>query len=122
MERENTCQKGRKGEKIACGYLEENSFEILDCNWRYHHLEMDIVARKNGILHIIEVKYRSYGGIRSGEEAVDYPKQKRLIRAANAYVRLHHYSEEISLDILAIDYYPDGSIQIRHLQHAFYPF
>ena len=117
-----TYQRGREGEVIAREYLSEKGFKVLDCNWRHHHLEIDIVAEKQNTLHIIEVKIRRFGGIQCGEEAVTLQKQKHLIRAANAYVRVHKRSEELSMDIIAIDYYPDDSIQIRHLQNAFYPF
>jgi putative endonuclease len=117
-----TYQRGREGELIAREYLSLRGFDLLDCNWRHHHLEIDIVAKKQNTLHIIEVKIRRFGGVQCGEEAVTLQKQKKLIRAANAYARLHKRSEELSMDIIAIDYYPDDSIQIRHLQNAFYPF
>lgn len=118
----STFEKGREGEQMAREYLIKHEFEILASNWRHHHLEIDVVAKRHNILHIVEVKLRRYGGTQVGEEAVSLQKQKFLIRAANAYVRLHKRPEELSMDIIAIDYYPDHSVQIRHLQDAFYPF
>jgi Holliday junction resolvase-like predicted endonuclease len=51
-------RKGAKGEEIATDYLIEKGYTILERNWRHHHLEVDIIASKESLLHIIEVKTR----------------------------------------------------------------
>ena len=35
---------GRLGEDIACRYLENLGHTILDRNWRWGHLEIDIIS------------------------------------------------------------------------------
>lgn len=45
---ESTADLGRKGEDIACRWLEENGFRIIGRNCRCGHLETDIIARRNG--------------------------------------------------------------------------
>lgn len=37
---------GADGEKIACIYLEKNSWEIVDTNWHKRVGELDIIAHK----------------------------------------------------------------------------
>ena len=47
---------GKEGEALALGFLRQNDFEILHCNWRFGRYEIDIIAKKQSMLHIIEVK------------------------------------------------------------------
>jgi len=47
------------GENMAISHLSKLGFEIMHRNWRYKHLEIDIIASKDNLLHIIEVKTRS---------------------------------------------------------------
>ncbi|MBM3433113.1 MAG: YraN family protein [Bacteroidetes bacterium] len=49
---------GNWGESLAADWLEANGFEILHRNWRMGKLEIDLIARKEKYLHIIEVKTR----------------------------------------------------------------
>ena len=49
----NNKDTGFLGENITAEYLTQNGFEILHRNWRYKHLEIDIIAIKDGILHIV---------------------------------------------------------------------
>jgi putative endonuclease len=52
----NNKDTGFLGKNITAQYLTQNGFEILHRNGRYKHLEIDIIAFKDGILHIVEVK------------------------------------------------------------------
>lgn len=47
---------GAKAEDIACRFLKENGFEILDRNFYSRFGEIDIVAYKDNTIHFIEVK------------------------------------------------------------------
>ena len=50
---------GRLGESLAVGYLLENNYVILERNWRFHKAEIDIIAKKEAQIIIIEVKTRN---------------------------------------------------------------
>ncbi|MCI5969223.1 YraN family protein [Helicobacter sp.] len=52
----NTTQKGKEAESFACAFLESEGYAILECNFSTRFGEIDIIARKNGVLHFIEVK------------------------------------------------------------------
>ena len=35
---------GQEGERLAQAYFNNKGYEILQTNWRYGHLEVDIIA------------------------------------------------------------------------------
>ncbi len=47
---------GNLGEDIACKYLIGKGYTILDRNYLKKFGELDIVAKKQGIIHFVEVK------------------------------------------------------------------
>ncbi len=111
-------QTGSKGEQLAASYLIEKGFVLLDTNWRFHHLELDIVALKDDFLVVIEVKSRT--SLDSGEphEWVSRKKQLHLIHATNAYLLYHQLQYEIRFDIVAILLTSEGPV-FSHFEDAF---
>ncbi len=49
---------GKIGEDIAAVYLQDLGYEILDRNWRFKRVELDIVAHLDSTLVFCEVKTR----------------------------------------------------------------
>lgn len=97
---------GKAGEKLAEVYLAERDYNILHRNWRSGQEEIDLIATKNGMLHFVEVKYRStnYGG--PPEVAVNKQKLKALLRAIQAYLLKNPQYNDFRLDILSITQRP----------------
>ncbi|MDO5570634.1 MAG: YraN family protein [Bacteroidales bacterium] len=117
---ENKVEIGRKGEMIATKYLLDKDYFICDKNWHYSHYEIDIVARKNNEIVFIEVKTRKPSDFEEPEDAVDLKKIKRLVVAADNYIKLNNISLQPRFDIIAIiingeDY------KLKHIEDAFYP-
>ena len=65
-----TAETGRAGERAAAEYLRRAGYEICALNWRSGRYELDIVARKAGIVHFVEVKTRRAGSLTPPEAAV----------------------------------------------------
>lgn len=111
---------GKQGEKAATNFLINKGYEILDKNWHFGHLELDIIAKKNNIVSIVEVKTRATAEISQPEEAVTIGKIKRIVRAADAYVIQNKIEEEIRFDIItAVGF--KNHFKISHIEDAFYP-
>ncbi|MDX5404016.1 MAG: YraN family protein [Bacteroidota bacterium] len=115
----NTKQIGDEGERIACEYLRERGYEILEKNWRFQHLEVDIVAEDPTRIAIVEVKFRETGNYERPQDAVTKKKQRYLIRAAEAYINQFNPFKPIHFDIISI--IGTSPPQINHIIEAFYP-
>lgn len=112
---------GKKGEQLAADFLIENGYEILDRNWIFQKAEIDIIALKEDVLAIIEVKTRSSLDFGSPEEFVKQKKIQLLLKAVNAYINDREMDFEVRFDIIAI--HKNGeSFAIEHLTNAFYHF
>ncbi|MDL2265687.1 YraN family protein [Parabacteroides sp. OttesenSCG-928-G07] len=111
---------GRAGESFAQTYLKKKGYMILHTNWHWHHFELDIVATDGEWLVIVEVKTRSADYLTSPEEAVDRKKMKRIIAAADAYIRLFNISSPARFDIISLVKMEEG-YQVEHIEDAFLP-
>lgn len=115
----NNTEKGNLGEEIALGHLKAKGYEILDTNWRFKHLELDIVASFNNFLVIVEVKMRANDEFGRPEEFVTKAKQKRVIKATHHYIQEKDINMETRFDIITILEFP--KLQVEHFEGAFYP-
>ena len=71
---------GKAGEDAAVKYLEKHDYVIRHRNWRRGHLELDIVAAKDDMLVIVEVKTRSNTEVQEPYEAVPQTLTSRSMR------------------------------------------
>ena len=78
---------GRRGEKLAVRHLKRNGYRVLARNWRCKHDELDVVARRDDLLVVVEVKTRRDTTFGRPADAVDREKRRRLSRAGLAYVK-----------------------------------
>ncbi len=109
------------GETLACNYLIENGYEILERNWRFKKYEIDIIAKKNNALFVIEVKTRKSNYFGQPEDFVSVTQQKNLIKAINEYVILNNINLDCAFDVFSIVFNTDKKPTLNHLKNAFYP-
>jgi putative endonuclease len=95
-------ETGRAGEEYAVEYLVGKGFRILERNWHYRHLEVDIIAEKNKMLHIVEVKTRSSADFEIPRDSINMKKQKFLFIAAEAFAESRKLEMEIVFDIVEV--------------------
>jgi putative endonuclease len=111
---------GREGEKFATRYLDEKGYTILERNWRYRHKEIDIIARLDNRIIIVEVKVRQRIGGERLEEHITRQKQRYLISAANAYILKNRLDMGVRFDIILLTGKPNN-FTLEHLEDAFSP-
>ncbi len=110
---------GKEGEQAAVFYLEDHGYCIRHRNWRNKHKELDIIAEKAGELVIAEVKTRSSTEYGNPEDAVTPVKIRRIIKAADAYVKLYELDMPLRYDLLCV-VLKDGHFHIEHYPEAFH--
>lgn len=93
---------GRLAEKAAKVYLEMRGFEIVEQNWRRPRHEIDIIARKDGTLHFVEVKYRFDDQRGGGLEAITAAKLQQMRRAAWAWADEYKWRGEYLLSAIEL--------------------
>jgi Predicted endonuclease distantly related to archaeal Holliday junction resolvase len=112
-------ETGKEGEAEAAEYLKKRDFNILHRNWRWHHYELDIVAEKDGELVIVEVKTRAFDYLIAPEDAVNRKKIKRIVVAADAYIRFFNIALPTRFDIINVIKGKEKTT-IDHIEDAFY--
>lgn len=109
---------GEAGEQMAVEYLLEAGYEIMERNYRVGYLEIDIIARKDEVVHIVEVKTRSSsrssGSQYTPEAALTGKKLSRVMKAAESYISAEGVCSELSVDLIAINVDLEFGTQIRH--------
>lgn len=116
----NQCTTGRNAEKAAAGYLKARGYRIWKCNWRWGKRELDLVALYRNELVIVEVKSRLGNAVNDPAVVVDRHKERNIVLAAEAFIRLHGCNYPTRFDVIAVIYGGSG-LEIEHLENAFYP-
>lgn len=111
---------GKLGETIAQTYLLSKGYSVLETNWQSSHREIDIIAQKDDVLVIVEVKARKTAFFGEPEEFVTRSKQKLLVSAANHYISLNNLDLETRFDIISVLFKGNNHV-VHHIEDAFYP-
>jgi len=112
---------GKLGEKMAVEFLQKNGYEILETNWTFQKAEIDIIAKKENTLAIIEVKTRSSLDFGLPQDFVKPKKIQLLVKAVNEYVITNNLDTDVRFDIIAV-HKEGNSFVLEHLIDAFYHF
>jgi putative endonuclease len=79
--------RGRRGERLAAWWLRLHGYRVLAQGFRSPVGEIDLIARRGGILAVVEVKRRA--NLSAAGEAISPRQQRRLRRAAELYLQRH---------------------------------
>ena len=112
---------GKHGEELAVDYLQKNGYEILETNWVFQKAEIDILAKKENTLAVVEVKTRSTIDFGLPQDFVKPKKIQLLVKAVHSYVTENDLDIEVRFDIVAISKQGQDFV-IEHLTDAFYHF
>ena len=120
MEKTNA-EIGRRGEDLAQEFLLGKGFTLLHRNWRNGRYELDFVAEKEGVLHVVEVKTRVAGNLTSPEEAYTRAKFRALCRAVEYYIQLYKIDWEVQFDLIAVEHDISGGFALRYIPDVMSP-
>lgn len=115
---------GKKGEDLACRFLESKGHRILERNYRSGHLEIDLITLDADGIHFVEVKTRCHNIQAPPQESVGKTKQDKIVKAAMKYLKsgkmLPYGNLDCSFDVVAITYRNDIS-SVEWIPQAFIP-
>lgn len=112
---------GKIGEALAVEYLKKTGYKILQTNFIFQKAEIDIIAQKESILAVVEVKTRSSLDFGLPQEFVKPKKIQLLVKAVNHFIEENNLDVETRFDIIAI-HKKDQNFEIEHIEEAFYYF
>ena len=105
---------GAWGEEQAARYLRRKGYTIG---------EIDLIARRRGVIAFVEVKLRKNANFAEAREFVTCGKQRRILKSASLWLAAHGCDElQPRFDVIEI-YAPEGmdtdKLTIHHLEDAF---
>ena len=114
---------GKYGEDLACKYLETKGYKIKERNFRTFFGEIDIICEYKGNIVFVEVKTRRSDKFGYPEEAVNFIKQRKIVKNALCYLSKYHlWEKNCCLDVILISISNHKDIKrIKHIRNAFYP-
>lgn len=113
---------GKKAEELAAEYLQKNGYKILVRNFRYQKAELDLVAEKDSLIVVVEVKARSTDVFNLPQEAVNKRKIKLIVSAANYFMEEFNKNQEVRFDIISVLPDENKNLMIEHITDAFEAF
>lgn len=112
---------GKLGEELAVDFLQQEGYDILETNWFFDKAEIDIIAKKDNLLIVVEVKTRSSNDFGLPQDFVKPKKIQLLVKAVNQYIEKNELDVEVRFDIIAITK-EMSKFNIEHIKEAFYYF
>ena len=88
-------RRGAFAERLCRWHLRLRGWRIVAADWRCPSGEIDILARRGGVLAIIEVKSRR--DVASAADAVLPRQRRRIARAASAFLLMRPDLAELTL-------------------------
>lgn len=116
-------QTGLRGEQAAYFYLRRKGYVIVARRWSSGTVpgDLDLVAWKDQMLCIVEVKTRTAHDLAPAESAVDEQKRRTLRRLARHYVWQLPQRERppVRFDVLSVYLLPHRPKEFVHIEADF---
>lgn len=114
-------ERGRRAELAVADYLVAHGFALIARNLRLGALELDLVARRGGLVVVVEVRTRGDGSLQGPFESISPAKRARLVRAVDRLwrERLARMSEveRVRIDAAAVTF-TRGQTRVEYVADA----
>ena len=100
---------GQAGEDLTAEHYQKQGYKLLERNYIFPHGkqmgEVDLIFFKNNEIVFVEVKTRTNNKFGGPFEAVDFFKQRKLIKTAKLFLQLHPKWQDCNfrIDVAAVD-------------------
>jgi putative endonuclease len=111
--------RGLLGERAAARWLRSRGWELLAHRFRVGRHDLDLVARRAGIVAFIEVKTRTGNGFGSPIEAIGWRKRLILAQLGEAWRERHGRPDEsFRFDVVGVVWRSGQPPAVEHLEDA----
>ncbi|MCB9627334.1 MAG: YraN family protein [Sandaracinaceae bacterium] len=98
-------QLARRGEQYVAQHLVRQGYRLLGLNVRAGRLELDVVAERNGVLVVCEVRSRTSDRYGTPAETINRAKVARVREATRQWLRREGRSgQAVRLDAAALTF------------------
>ena len=110
---------GREGERIAEAYLKKKGYKLIERNYRCAPGEIDLIVLDHRVLVFVEVKTRTGDRFGTPPEAVEFRKQRRMIKAAEHFLAQKGLQQrDARFDVVGITLAGRQPV-VEHIENAF---
>lgn len=110
---------GPRGEAIAAQHLEWAGWIVVDRNFRAGRKEIDLVARRGGVVAFVEVKARRSARFGDPLDAITPRKQREVEEVASVWIQRHGREGDVyRFDAIAIRLKPGAAPSVEHVENA----
>jgi len=122
----DTWRFGRWGERRCEKFLKKKGLTLIARNYSCAKGELDLImsdpSASTDAIVFIEVKTRKSEFFQKAQDAVTYPKRKRMAAAARHFLTTYKIKDKpLRFDIVAVILPKKGPLEIRHYKKAFTP-
>lgn len=110
---------GKEGERVAELYLRKKGYKLVERNYRCSGGELDLIVLDRRVIVFVEVKTRTGVGFGTPLEAVEFRKQRRMIRAAQFFLAQKNLQQrDARFDVVGVSW-PGRDPVVEHVENAF---
>ena len=110
---------GELGEQIAERWLKRQGWRVVQRRFRSGHRDIDLVVEREGTVAFVEVKARRGNEFGDPVEAVNWAKQRELVRSASVWIdRYGRPSDSYRFDVVGV-LVQGERVRVRHVANAF---
>jgi putative endonuclease len=110
---------GELGERIAERWLRRQGWRVVERRFRTGHRDIDLVVERDDLVVFVEVKARRGAEFGDPVEAVNWSKQRQLVRSASIWIERHgRPADAYRFDVVGV--LVEGErVRVRHVANAF---
>lgn len=117
--KKSTRQIGTEVEELVAHALEQRGFELLGKNIHSRFGEIDLLMKRRGTVHVIEVKYQKRRVFGGAQMALTKKKFERLRRTVQELQQGENMLRgKIQFDYVAVMRDADGNMQIQMFENV----
>lgn len=111
---------GAEGERRAVEYLIAHRYNILATNYKVKSGEIDIVCQKEDTIIFVEVKTRKSEHYGRPGAAVNFWKQRHIIKTAEWFLKQYHiWGTRCRFDVIEVLHDNISAWKVNHIKSAF---